>query len=815
VSLAEHAAEVRRRVQDEAQAGLARLGLAYADFAAALGGERRLLRRRCFYVVPADPGLSWADTRAQLASRCDDLAEGLGRLGMPAERLTTDGLVALEAASWRPGEAWAAAPWAVDGPAPEGVGAHDLLRRSAALEAVLAGLFPAGAGATLPRGVPGAAGAAGRLLVRALVPRPLRPARLATWLEGGPSDPEELALLAPAETLPGRLAPAAVRAYKDAVVLEDGAGAGEASRTLALTAYPRTLLQAWLTPLATLDAPVDLSVHVAPKEDARVRRSLENRQARLQAVLNRTAQEGATPDPDVQVAVEDLARLRDALARRQERLFDVAIYLRLRAPTRPSLGTAREGLQARVQTAVSRLGADTRVLAYQQPQGFRAVLPEAADDVRAVLALDTGSLARTLPFVVGDGGGSGVLVGIDRRTGPPVLFDLFDPGAPNASLAVVAPAGSGKSYLLKLLLLRHRMLGVEALVLDPEGEYRRLCAAVGGQLVRFSVSRGSHLNPFDLPPVEVDDQTGERSDPVAEQTAALGGLLELLLVGPDGAATPEERAALDRAILEAYRTKGIEPGKPETLDREPPLLADLYAALRDAGTAEGARLAGLLDRYVAGPFRGLFDRPTDVRLDRPFVLFDVQDLYGDDRVPEGLRAAVIRLVTAHVWRTVRRERRPRLFVADEAATLLEHPDSARFVGNVARRCRKYWLGLCVAVQRLDHLRGRPEGLDVLANAGAKFLLGHRAEDVGPVVDAFGLSDADRADLVTAPRGHGLFLTRAGRAFVEVLASPEEHRLYTTRPDEVATIEAEERAARDGHAPVAPFPRREGDGGGGG
>ena len=476
-----------------------------------------------------------------------------------------------------------------------------------------------------------------------------------------------------------------------------------------------------------------------------------------------------------------------------------------------------------MQAAVSRLGGDTRVLAYQQPQGFRAVLPEAGDDVRAALALDTGSLARTLPFVVGDTGGSGIRVGLDHRTGPPVLFDLFDPGAANASLAVVAPAGSGKSYLLKLLLLRHLLLGVEALVLDPEGEYRRLCAAVGGQLVRFAVSRGSHINPFDLPPVEVDDQTGERSDPVAEQAASLGGLLELLLVGPEGAVSPEERAALDRGILEAYRRKGIEPGKPETLDREPPLLAGLHAALRDASAAagapkEGAHLAGLLDRYVTGPLRGLFDRQTDVRLDRAFVLFDVQDLYGDDTVPDGLRAAVIRLVTSHVWRTVRRERKPRLFVADEAATLLEHEDSARFVRNVARRCRKYWLGLCVAVQRLDHLRTSPAGLDVLANAGATFLLGHRAEDVGAVVGAFNLSDVDRSALVTAPKGSGLFLTRAGRAFVEVLASPDEHRLYTTRPDEVAALEAEEReasAAQNGRAPAALAPGGEGAGGGGG
>ena len=215
-----------------------------------------------------------------------------------------------------------------------------------------------------------------------------------------------------------------------------------------------------------------------------MRRALENRQARLQAVLNRAAQEGATPDPDVQVAVEDLARLRDALARRQERLFDVAVYLRLRAPTRAALGTAREGLQARVQTAVARLGGGHAGAGLPAAPGLPGRAPRGRPTrcgppwpwtPAAWPARCRSSWATPA--------GSGVLVGLDRRAGPPVLFDLFDPGAANASLAVVAPAGSGKSYLLKLLLLRHLLLGVEALVLDPEGEYRRLCAA-GGRAAR-------------------------------------------------------------------------------------------------------------------------------------------------------------------------------------------------------------------------------------------------------------------------------------------------------------------------------------------
>ena len=274
--------------------------------------------------------------------------------------------------------------------------------------------------------------------------------------------------------------------------------------------------------------------------------------------------------------------------------------------------------------------------------------------------------------------------------------------------------------------------------------------------------------------------------------------------------TPEERAALDRAILEAYRREGHRAGGAG--DARPGAPAAGRPARRPAGRRHrrrGRAWPGCSTATSPARSGACSTGRRTCAWTAPSSSSTCRTSTGTTRCPTGLRAAVIRLVTSHVWRTVRRERRPRLFVADEAATLLEHEDSARFVGNVARRCRKYWLGLCVAVQRLDHLRGSPAGLDVLANAGAKFLLGHRSEDVGPVVQAFGLSDADRTDLVTAPRGHGLFLTRAGRAFVEVLASPEEHRLYTTRPDEVAADRgrgAGARARRRG-PPGTATPRR--------
>jgi hypothetical protein len=782
--LGDHADAVVERTA--ADPDLAAVGQAYGAFVRALAGERNLILRRCYATVPADPGLRWTEARQQLAARCDALADGFVRMGMPARRLSTAELVALEASIWNPSAPHL--PWDYDQALPaEGQPAgHEARARSALLDGALSVLVPRPR-PTIRERAEGLAGHAARLAL---------PARLRErWLGDPPRDPEadaaEAELQAGAEGLADRIAPAAVRALADHVLLKGGAD--EATRTLKLTAYPRVLSLGWLTPLVTLDATVDLSLHVTPREAVRTLNALGRRLTRLQGSLLTARSSGGIEDPDVLTAVEDLTRLRDGLSRGTEAVFDVACYLHLRAPSVRALGTSREGLQARVEAAVRRLFAETRVAVYQQPDAFRAVLPEATDRVRATRQLDTSSLARTLPFVVATSTGQGILLGFDRRTSAPVLFDAHDPNAPNASIAVVAPAGSGKSYALKLLALRHRFLGAEVLILDPEAEYRRLARAVGGQVVRFAVSGGSHLNPFDLPPAEADDQTGEPSDPVDEQAAALGALFEVMLAAPGSPLTTDQRAALDRAVLAVYRRRGIGQGQPETWGAEAPLLPELHAALLAEGTETAATLAGRLERFVTGPYRGVFG-PTDVRLDNPFTVFDVRD------VPDDLRPVVTHLVTAFVWRAVRRERRPRLFIADEAATLLERLDSARFVGNFARRCRKYYTGLCIAVQDVTHLQGSREGLDVLANAGTKLILGHGAERVDAAVAAFRLSEPDRQELLAAGKGEGLFVARGDRLSVKVLASPEEHRLVTTRPDEVAAIEAEERAAGAGTAP---------------
>ncbi|MGH2355574.1 MAG: VirB4 family type IV secretion system protein, partial [Chloroflexota bacterium] len=587
-------------------------------------------------------------------------------------------------------------------------------------------------------------------------------------------------------TFSGRIAPAAAGHTPLSFRLQDADR--EATRTLRVTSWPRWTVLGWLTPLVTLDEVVDVSLHVAPEDPRKALKGLGWRLALLQASRIKNAETGRPDDADTEAAVFDLQRTQATLGAPGEKLWDAGLYVHLRAGgdhAERALGTAKEGMQARVEAAVARTFAEAHVAAYQQPEGFQAIEPLGADPLKTTHALDTRTVARALPFCVGTESGRGILLGVDRVAHGPVLHDAFDPHAFNSNLAVVAPSGSGKSYALKALAARHRYLGADVWVIDPEREFTRLCRAQGGQVVVLASSGGSRINPLDLPPPDTDEATGAVLDPVRERAADVAALVETMLTGGTAPLSTAERGQVDTAVLAAYAGAGILPDQPETWAREAPLLADVQARLATAAPELAERLEPFTRGLYAGPFAG----PTDVDLAAPFVVFDVS------RTDDRLRPVVVHALTAHVWRQVRRQRKPRLLVVDEAASVLRTPEGAKFLQEMARRARKYWLGLCVAVQELRHLDDSPAGRDVLTNAGTQLILGHEASKLAPVVAAFGLSEAERADLLAADKGEGLLLGRASRRFVAVTASPAEHALFTTAPSEVRRIEAEAREAQ--------------------
>lgn len=569
------------------------------------------------------------------------------------------------------------------------------------------------------------------------------------------------------------LAPAAVEVARDHLRLEY-----QYARVLAVTGYPRTVGPGWLSPLIEFEHPIEISVHIHPLETAAVVKLLGHKLVQLQSSRLVDLRGGRLADPEREVAFEDAERLRDALQRGEERVFSVSLYILLRASAPRSL----DELTRRVEGTLDGMLAHSRVAILEQERGFRACLPEGRDELLVYRNLDTSSLVTTFPFTSSTlSMDRGVLYGIASRSQTPVIVDPFDATLENANLSVFAVAGAGKSFFVKLMAPRNLLAGVDFLIIDPENEYRAVCDAAGGQYIRLASSSGHRLNPFDLPPGASD----EGIDTLAEQVTSLLGLLGIMLADAGSSLDKLERAVLDDGLYRTYARAGIS-RDPRTHDRPPPTLADLYATLIESESPAAQGLAARLSRYVSGSLgAGLFSGRTNVELDRRLVVFNIQQLEDE------LRPLATHLIASFVWNRVRRERRPRLLVIDEAWSLLRYPEGGAFISDMARRARKYYLGLVTITQDVADFLGSPHGRAVLVNAAMKLLLKQDQTTVDVIADTFQLSSDERQYLLGANKGEGLLFARGTRLAITIEASPGEHRLATTAPRELAEMAAQQ------------------------
>ena len=579
--------------------------------------------------------------------------------------------------------------------------------------------------------------------------------------------PDQLRFARGIRSVADLIAPAAVEVARDHLRLDT-----QFARTLVVTGYPRTVSPGWLAPLIDFEEPIELSLHLHPLQTAQMVSTLSHKLVQLHSSRLLAARGGRLPDPEREVAYEDAERLRDALQRGDEKIFSVALYILLRAGSLAAL----DALTRKVELTLGGMLAHARTAILEQDTAFQSCLPQGQDQLLLYRNLDTSSVATMFPFSSSSlTMERGVLYGIARHNHSPVIVDPFDESLENANMVVFATSGAGKSYFTKLMVLRNLLLGVDFLVIDPEDEYRALCTAVDGQYVRLASSSAQHLNPFDLPPADQDE---EARDPLAEQVAALLALLEIMLAEPGHGLTSHERALLDRALYETYAAAGITDDL-ATQHGPAPLMRDLHAVLADTSGEVAMSLAARLQRYVEGSLSGLFSAPTDVALDRHLVVFNIQALE-----PE-LRPLGVHLIATFVWNQVRRSRRPRLLIIDEAWSLMQYPEGGAFLAGMARRARKYYLGLVTVTQDVADFLGVDHGRTVLANAALKLLMKQDAAIIDPVVQAFRLSAEERQFLLAAGKGEGLFFARGSHVALKIEASPAEHRLATTSPRELA------------------------------
>ncbi len=548
-------------------------------------------------------------------------------------------------------------------------------------------------------------------------------------------------------------------------------------RTLAVTGYPHEVPLGWLEPVLAAPGTLDVALHIEPIPPLVAAERLRRQLARLESTRRLDTDKGRLPDFTAEAAADDAAELARRLARGQGRLFRVGLYVTIRAHTEQELDEQTDAIRA----LLGSLLLTSHPATFRTLQSWATTLPLGVDALKLRRTFDTEALAAAFPFASAElPHTNGVLYGRNHTTQGLVFWDRF--AQRNYNTVLLAPSGSGKSYLAKLEALRWLYSGVEVFVVDPEREYQRLAAAVGGTYLRLGAP-DVRLNPFDLP-----TPTGTEADREALTRRALflHTLISVLLGGPP---TPEEAAALDRAILACYKAKGIS-ADPRTHTRPAPLLADLAAALACDAHPGAKTLAARLEPFTTGSHRGLFDGPTTARPEGHLVVFSLREL------PDELAGVGTLLVLDAIWRQVTNpaQRRRRLVLVDEAWLLLRDPVGAKYLFRLAKAARKHWCGLTVATQDAADLLASDLGQAVVANAATQILLGQAPQTIEQVAQAFRLSGGERQFLLAAQPGEGLLLAGGHRVAFKSLASPSaEHPVVTSDPAELAELHGEEAA----------------------
>ncbi|MBR1875408.1 DUF87 domain-containing protein [Candidatus Saccharibacteria bacterium] len=544
-------------------------------------------------------------------------------------------------------------------------------------------------------------------------------------------------------------------------------------RTIYVYGYPRTLYTGWLSPLINIDEVLDISMYVYPVDTAIVMKNLRKKVTQLEADISLNAEKGRIRNPETDAAIQDAEELRDALQVGAEKFFRFGLYVTVWADSLDELNF----VQHKIETIFGQQMVFSKVATSQQEQGMNTTMPMCTDQLQIRRNMNTGAISTSFPFTSADlTQERGILYGINMHNNGLVIFDRFT--LENANMVVFAKSGAGKSFTVKLEALRSMMLGAEILIIDPENEYQRLCDAVGGSYVRLSLNSDVRINPFDLPKV-ID--TEDASDALRANLVTLHGLFRLMLggtqIGPNGqvapALTPNEEADLDQALIDTYARAGIT-SDPLTHQSTPPTIINFYDTLLHMG-GTGPQLAQRLRKYTTGTFAGIFSQQSNININNPMVVFNIRDLEDE------LRPVAMYIVLSHIWNVVRADQRKRLLIVDEAWQLMQYDDSANFLFSLAKRARKYYLGLTTITQDVEDFMSNKMGRAIVHNSSLQLLLKQSTAAVDVLSDVFKLTEEEKKRLANFPVGQGLFFAGQNHVHIQVIASETEEGLITTNP----------------------------------
>jgi type IV secretory pathway VirB4 component len=560
------------------------------------------------------------------------------------------------------------------------------------------------------------------------------------------------------------------------------------ARTYYMYGYPRQLYTGWLSGMVNLDEVIDMSLYIYPVESQVVLENLRKKVTQLEAGIQIDSEKGRVRDPQKQAQILDAEEMRDKLQVGEERFFRLGLYFTIYGGSLEEL----EFVSHKVESMLGQQLVYSKPATAQQEQALNSIVPQFTDQLQIRRNFSTGALSTTFPFTSADlTQDNGILYGINMHNSGLVIFDRFS--LENSNSVIFAKSGAGKSFAVKLEALRSMMFGTEIFIIDPENEYERMADAAGGAYVRLSLNSTTRINPFDLPQV-VDSE--EADNALRSNLITLHGLLRLMMGGAQSqmqggssvmmpALAPSEEADLDAALIETYAKAGIT-NDPLTHSAQPPTINDLYDTLLHMG-GTGPQLAQRLRKYTSGTFAGIFSQQSNVNINNPLVVFNIRDLEDE------LRPVAMYIVLNYIWNKTKSDQKRRLLIVDEAWQLMKYEDSANFLFSLAKRARKYNLGITTITQDVEDFMGSRMGRAIVANASMQLLLKQSPSAVDVLSDVFKLTSEEKKRLSQFPVGQGLFFAGQNHVHIQIIASPTEAGLITTNPQQVQQINAAEQA----------------------
>lgn len=577
-------------------------------------------------------------------------------------------------------------------------------------------------------------------------------------------------------SIPDLIAPSAIEVDFDHLKIGD-----TYFRTLFVAGYPRFVSANWLAPIITLDHSLEISMFIYPVEGKEILENLKRKIAEMEATISSDVQRGKVVDPATQVALDDALALQEQIAKGAEKFFQLSLYITIPAESLEELNN----ITRQVESLLGSLLIVSKHTTLQSEDGFKTTLPLAQDKFLITRNMDTTSLATTFPFTSSElTANEGILYGINEHNGSLIVFDRFT--LENANSVVFGKSGSGKSYLIKLEALRSLMFGTEIIIIDPEEEFKVLCQAIGGQYISFSFASGAKINPFDLSGIA--DSEGESE--LGLKILSLHGLFRVIIKDM----TPEMDAVLDQALVNTYKARGIIPD-PATHKNEPPLMEDLYKALLGMEQPVAGELAHRIERFIKGSLSGIFDQRTNIDIQNTFTVFGIRNLEDE------LRPIAMYIILDYIWNKIKKDLKKRILIVDEAWYLMKYPDSALFLYGIAKRARKYYLGLTTATQDIQDFLTSEYGQAIVTNSSIQILMKQSPAAIDQIAETFYLSEGEKHLLLAAEVGEGLFFAGPNHVAIRVVASPDEHYLITSKPEELlARVEDQEEALRPHNGP---------------